>query len=600
MNRVFSSLLAALLLAGVASAQQPFLQVEVVGGLGRSNAAQAQIGFPLGALVYLGLRGEAIPAEGMPFGSDLQPFPSLLQLELLAADGTVLPVQWDGSLGIAATVQVPADQPAMFRFVLSSQALESLQLKPGRYGLRARLLAESGPRTRPELTSRVLWFSLLGRARPDAALLPPEGGALVPGTPLLLGVQFAASADFRSNDTWLAPAFDDDRMPRGVRFAVRGPDGGATTWPLAPVPGGGGPAGRVHLKPNQRIGPWWMQVAGSATATLAPGRYEVVMHVDDPNGAFASQPVAVNVLDPVAARAPEAQLAALVARLTEVRMLRQHTQRVRAFLSADEQAFRTCAQALQGIATDHATLAAVAPGPRVQLVLAEWKWLRDDGSGALAILNALPPAGADARLAAAVSALRTRLDTPFPNQDYFAPYWQRELQRLEAAGGPTAQQPAPATTEAPAPARAPATTPAPATTSGPAATPRPATTSGPTPTPSSATTPSSTTATAATTAAAPAKADANVATATLRAPGSVKGNSSLTVEFSGPNSGDTYIVLAKPGAPATIRDSVAYTSVYGTAPVSLYVPPTPGRYELRYLDARNQRVLASREVIVTP
>lgn len=411
-RRIVAACTAALptLLASMSPAQQPYLQVELLGGGGRATATQAQVGHRLGAMVHVGVRGDAVPADGVPLGSPELPFDRHLAVELLAADGKVLSARWtvDAPYGLQ---QLVAGQPRLLPFHLDEYALGDLRLAPGRYGLRARYRCDDGPGFRGELLSPVLWFSLLGRPRPDAVLLAPAGGQLTPGVPLLVGVQFAANDDFTKEDGWQAPGLALERLPDEVRFAVRGPDGAPATWPIVPIPASG--PERTFLQAGGRVGTWWLRLPGEATAKLAPGRHELVLHVDQPDGAFASGPLGIQVLDAAAAAAPDARLVALCSRLAEVRLLRQHAQRVRSYLSWQEKLFDACATSLRTIVQEQAALAAVAPGPRVELVRAECLLLRDERAAALAVLDALPPPGADERLAVAIASLRARATAPW-------------------------------------------------------------------------------------------------------------------------------------------------------------------------------------------
>jgi hypothetical protein len=432
--------------ASVSPAQQPYLQIELLGGGGRATATEAQVGHRLGAMVRFGVRGDAVPADGMAFGSPEQSFHRHLQVELLAADGKVLPAHWSWNAPYGLQ-QVVAGRPLMLPQHLDEYALGDLRLAPGRYGLRARYRCDDGPGWRGELLSPVAWFSLLGHPRPDAVLLAPAGGQLTPGAPLLVGVQFVATDDFTAEDSWQAPGFDRERLPDEVRIAVRGPDGAPAKWPIVPFQASV-PA-QTFLRAGGRIGTWWLRLPGDATAKLAPGRHELVLHVDQPEGAFASGPLAIQVLDATAAAAPDARLAALCSRLAEVRLLRQHAQRVQSFLSWQVKLFDACAASLRGIAAEQAALAAVAPGPRVELVRAEWLLLRDERQAALAVLDALPPPGDDSRLGEAIAVLRTRATAATTaTDDYFAKPWQQALQRCEAAAKPPPPQPAPIDTAA--------------------------------------------------------------------------------------------------------------------------------------------------------
>ena len=79
--------------------------------------------------------------------------------------------------------------------------------------------------------------------------------------------------------------------------------------------------------------------------------------------------------------------------------------------------------------------------------------------------------------------------------------------------------------------------------------------------------------------------------ATLQAPDSAAAGAEIEVGWNtSRESTDQRITLAEEGQ--AIFTWITAVSVAGDAPISLTLPDTPGRYELRFLDVSSQEVLA--------
>jgi len=85
--------------------------------------------------------------------------------------------------------------------------------------------------------------------------------------------------------------------------------------------------------------------------------------------------------------------------------------------------------------------------------------------------------------------------------------------------------------------------------------------------------------------------------ARLRAPDSVAAGTGLEVSWIGPNGPDDFIAVATPDASATDYESRALSRA-GT-PASVFAPSKPGTYELRYVWAEEDSVLATTSLTVT-
>ena len=72
--------------------------------------------------------------------------------------------------------------------------------------------------------------------------------------------------------------------------------------------------------------------------------------------------------------------------------------------------------------------------------------------------------------------------------------------------------------------------------------------------------------------------------------------SSLEVTWTGPNNPKDFIAIAKKEAPFNSYESRSYSRAGN--PARLFTPSTPGEYELRYVLAKSNRILAVRPIKV--
>jgi len=86
--------------------------------------------------------------------------------------------------------------------------------------------------------------------------------------------------------------------------------------------------------------------------------------------------------------------------------------------------------------------------------------------------------------------------------------------------------------------------------------------------------------------------------ATLEAPASAVAGATITIGWTGPDASLDFISTAAPGARAERTITYSYTSA--GAPLKIQMPPLPGVYELRYVSNATNKVLARKNITVTP
>lgn len=86
--------------------------------------------------------------------------------------------------------------------------------------------------------------------------------------------------------------------------------------------------------------------------------------------------------------------------------------------------------------------------------------------------------------------------------------------------------------------------------------------------------------------------------ADLVAADSAPAGSELGVRWVGPAGPDDYITIVPAGAPEGERGNYVYTRIRN--PSILLAPDVPGRWEIRYVDAREERVLAREPITLLP
>jgi len=72
----------------------------------------------------------------------------------------------------------------------------------------------------------------------------------------------------------------------------------------------------------------------------------------------------------------------------------------------------------------------------------------------------------------------------------------------------------------------------------------------------------------------------------------------VEIQWSGPDNPDDYISIAEQGSPSDA--SVVYERTRRGQPLSIRTPPRPGRYELRYVMAQSDRVIAQKTLTILP
>jgi Ca-activated chloride channel family protein len=75
-------------------------------------------------------------------------------------------------------------------------------------------------------------------------------------------------------------------------------------------------------------------------------------------------------------------------------------------------------------------------------------------------------------------------------------------------------------------------------------------------------------------------------------------NTPVEIDWSGPDNPDDYVSIAERGTPD--GDNVNYTYTRNGNPLTLRTPERPGQYELRYVMAQNDRVVARKPTTVLP
>jgi Ca-activated chloride channel family protein len=72
----------------------------------------------------------------------------------------------------------------------------------------------------------------------------------------------------------------------------------------------------------------------------------------------------------------------------------------------------------------------------------------------------------------------------------------------------------------------------------------------------------------------------------------------VDINWEGPNNPSDYVSLAERGAPDGAY--VTYTRTRQGDPLTIRTPETPGQYELRYVMAQSDRVIARKPIVVLP
>ena len=85
--------------------------------------------------------------------------------------------------------------------------------------------------------------------------------------------------------------------------------------------------------------------------------------------------------------------------------------------------------------------------------------------------------------------------------------------------------------------------------------------------------------------------------ASLEAPSDTTAGVSFEVLWTGPNNPEDFIAIAKADAPADSYESRAYSRA--GHPATLFTPSTPGAYEIRYVLAQSDSILAAIPISVT-
>ena len=86
--------------------------------------------------------------------------------------------------------------------------------------------------------------------------------------------------------------------------------------------------------------------------------------------------------------------------------------------------------------------------------------------------------------------------------------------------------------------------------------------------------------------------------ASFTVPDTLMVNTPVAVDWSGPGNPDDYVSIAEQGTPD--GDYVNYTYTRKGNPLTLRTPEAPGQYELRYVMAQNDRVVARKPTTVLP
>jgi Ca-activated chloride channel family protein len=97
-----------------------------------------------------------------------------------------------------------------------------------------------------------------------------------------------------------------------------------------------------------------------------------------------------------------------------------------------------------------------------------------------------------------------------------------------------------------------------------------------------------------------ARSDLKVASvsASFTVPDTLMVNTPVEIDWSGPDNPDDYVSIAERGTPD--GDNVNYTYTRNGNPLTLRTPERPGQYELRYVMAQNDRVVARKPTTVLP
>ncbi len=85
--------------------------------------------------------------------------------------------------------------------------------------------------------------------------------------------------------------------------------------------------------------------------------------------------------------------------------------------------------------------------------------------------------------------------------------------------------------------------------------------------------------------------------ARLQAPADTTAGAGIEVQWSGPNNPQDFIAIARGGSPAKQYESRALSRAGN--PATLFAPATPGTYEVRYVLAKEDSILATAPIRIT-